>query len=414
MKSKLENFINKYSKNLPTEALDELNLIRKECDYHTNIFNNTPCSISLLDNDGVYLKANPKLMEIVGQRSVIGTVVGSISNNYTILNIINEMKRKGENSRSLYFESSIDSSNKTFWVTINKIDNNFLVMGSDVSEVKNLEQEKELSDKMAFLGEMTAGIVHEINNPLMAISLANDCIQLKATDNKEMIAKTQNIFQLLHECSVPGLTVDEIIKKTTQVSELLNQCFSSKMKDIEEINTHTEKVFEMLDMISKIIQSLKTFARQNPEKEDLSVIGLVEKSKTILSGKISDFEIDIIHENLDELTFEGVEVDFLQVMVNLMSNSIDAIKGLEKKWIKIEWTGTELRFIDSGSGVPEKFQDKLFKKFFSSKGAKGNGIGLYLSRQMLNRCGLDLQYKTEDGHTCFKWVVKDPAVVKTA
>lgn len=358
--NKLSNFIANYGSYLPPEALNELKKIEldlSEVNYMNSLFSSFPSAISIVDKNGTYLKVNPKMQELVGEKNLIGSKIGDFSKDDNLIKIISEMYSKNQSYKTYTMETFLNDSPKTFLITINKVKELFVVIGADVSDFKNLEEDRELNEKMAFLGEMTASIVHEINNPLQTISLANDQIQV-LTDNQQIV---QN----------------------------------------------TEKVIEMIELISKIIKGLKTFARQNEEEEYISVNDLLDKSQTVLIGKLKNSHIKILTENLDELVLPGIEVDYLQVMVNLLSNSIDAVKDKDpsSRWIKIAWDEKNycLRFIDSGLGIPEKIQTKMFEKFFSSKGSKGNGIGLFLSKKMLKRCRIDLEYETFEGNTCFKW-----------
>jgi len=357
MKKDIQNFIEKYGENLPKEAIEDLNKLSCQSSYLDTAFDQSPCTISLIDKDGTYLNANKTMLNVLKKEkeSLVGHKIGDITKDTKILDLIRSLQESPtENTKYQVVESQIDGKNKQFWISVNRVGDRFLIIGSDITDFKDLEQEKMFSDKMAFLGEMSSFIVHEINNPLMAISMANEIIQMKAKD--------------------PVVT-----------------------KYSEEIET-------MIQTITKIIDSLKVFSRRSGEEaQSVSLQKLFDNSRIILSGKEKGMKVKIVAENLENATIQGDEVEYLQILVNLMSNSIDAVKNLEEKWVKVKWDGSALKIVDSGRGIPDSVVPNLFKKFYTSKGSKGNGIGLYLSRELLRKQGFELVYSLEEGNTSFQW-----------
>lgn len=360
MSQKIEKFLSKYGANLSPDAIAELRLISLESEYFEKTFNNSPCTISLINEDGTYANANKKMLSVLKLelKDIVGRKVGEITKDGAILKLFEEARAGlGNEEKYHVLETSLDGERKQFWISVNKVGNKYLIIGSDVTDFKNLEQEKMFSDKMAFLGEMSTFIVHEINNPLMTISMANEIIQMNAPS-------------------------DQMVK-------------------------NTEDIALMVDTIAKIIESLKIFSRRDSNQEvDVELESLFERSKMILGGKIKNSGVKVISSNLKNVNIKGSEVEFLQILVNLISNSIDAVKNNDEKWVKVDWSENSLKIIDSGKGIPSHVIPNLFKKFYTSKGNKGNGIGLFLSRELLNKWGLDLIYKLEDGHTSFQWVLK--------
>jgi len=358
MNTQLENFLKKYEADLSQEAISELKIIIQESEYFEKTFTESPCLISLINEDGTFANVNKKMLSILDLEleNIIGKKVDKITENKTILKLCEQVKdedTRGGNHHIL--ETTLDGEKRQFLMTFSKVGNKTLIIASDVTDYKRLEQEKNFSDKMAFLGEMSAFIVHEINNPLMAISMANEIIQMDAVS-------------------------DKMVKNTEDISL-------------------------MVDTIVNIIESLKQFSRRGEDKqEEVYLEGIFERSKIILSGKIKKHGVKILQSNLKDIKIKGSEVDFLQILVNLISNAIDAVKNNDDKWIKIDWTGSTLKVLDSGQGIPNQVIPNLFKKFYTSKGHEGNGIGLFLSRELLNKWGFDLIYKLEDGHTSFQWI----------
>ena len=359
MSTKVNNFIEKYKHLVPQEAIAELSQISMEYEYFEKTFTNSPCTISLVRADGTYIAANKKTLDLMNATldTLSNRRVGDVTNDDSLLKIIQETANSGVEEKYLVFETKINNDLRRFWISINKVGENFLIIGSDVTDYKNLEEEKQFSNKMAFLGEMSSFIVHEINNPLMSISMANEIIQMNSKDSV--------------------------------------------------IRGHTQGIEEMIETINKIIASLKIFSRKDTNDEDNVDLDLMfEQSLMVLSGKIRNSGVRIFSEGLTGISLPGNKVEFLQVLVNLISNSIDAAKNTTDKWVKVCWENNRFKVVDSGHGIPDHVVPNLFKKFYTSKGSQGNGIGLYLSREILNKWDLDLIYEVDGPNTSFQWISK--------
>lgn len=359
--NKINQFIEKYSASLPPEAVQELELIAQEEDYLRKAFDFNPCTICVIDESNNYLNANEKMLNIlkVDSAELLGKKVGSLTKDPTIINLIEDLRLSTEDAKHITIEVLVAGQKKFFWISANKVGTRILTTGLDITELKQLEEEKKFNDKLALLGEMSSFIVHEINNPLSSIIMATEIIEMENLDN--------------------------INNKT--------------------LSKYTEQIKSMSAVIEKIIDSLKSVVRKdNQSSTTVSLQDVFDKSRIILSGKIKKSKVRITTENLDQAIVFGNELNLVQVLVNLISNSIDALSAVDNKWIKIEWQDGILKVVDAGLGIPVSVKDNLFKKYYTSKGEAGNGIGLYLSRELLRKMGYDLIYKVDSGHTSFQWV----------
>ena len=243
-------------------------------------------------------------------------------------------------------------------------------------EVKNKsiidQQRNELlrSAKLASLGELSAGIAHEINNPLSIIS---------------------------------GST--ELLKKFKDQPEKFD-------KKIENIN-------RCVDRISKIINGLKKFSRTEKTQEFKiqSLNKIIEESITLTSIKANNSGIEIFRELTCEAEIYCDEIEIEQVLVNLISNAIDAIEMLNEKWIKIKLSHENdtfiLKIIDSGFGIPKDIQQKIFNPFFTTKEiGKGTGLGLSISKGILDAHGASINIINYDQYTCFEIKFQNASEIK--
>jgi signal transduction histidine kinase len=205
-----------------------------------------------------------------------------------------------------------------------------------------LHQAKMLnSSKLASLGEMAAGLAHEINNPL-AILVAR-------------------AIMVRRECLAGRYKTEDVIKSM----------------DIMEKTCHR---------IEKIIQGLRSFSKgnENLPKQSYTLDVIINPILEFYAERFRRNNIEI-KINIDPtITLFCQDVHITQIFINLLNNSIDAISDLQEKWISIQTSKVDnkciLTLTDSGSGISESVADKLFNPFFTTKDVgKGTGLGLSIA-----------------------------------
>ncbi|SMF56387.1 hybrid sensor histidine kinase/response regulator [Pseudobacteriovorax antillogorgiicola] len=234
---------------------------------------------------------------------------------------------------------------------------------------KCLDEERALriqASKLAALGEMAGGIAHEINNPLGII--AGNASRLM-----KMVKRSQ-------------LEEDKIIEVS-------------------------DKILETSNRISRIIQSMLSVSHQNMQ---------LEHQKHKLKMMLQDC-MDICHEKFKSRGIElevqeipedwAIECDYtkiVQIFINLLNNAHDALIELDKPekavHVTIEDIGDmfEIRFIDSGEGIPVEIADKILQPFFTTKDVgKGTGLGLSLAQSYVRDHAGDFELDMNNPNTCF-------------
>ena len=222
------------------------------------------------------------------------------------------------------------------------------------------------SEKMASLGQLTAGIAHEINNPINFVSSNLEALKLDFEDLNQLLV----LFPKLQDGS---------IDKTT----LLN-----KAKDIdldfllEEMNALIEGMGRGATRTRDIVSSLKTFSRQGQEVFlPADIHEGIDAALMILSNQLK--HRIVVEKQYGNLPAIDCQIDKLnQVFVNLINNASDAINGEGKITIKTSqqdnWV--EIKIKDTGSGMDEATQKHIFEPFYTTKEiGVGTGLGLYIS-----------------------------------
>jgi len=238
------------------------------------------------------------------------------------------------------------------------------------------------SEKMASLGELTAGVAHEIQNPLNFVNnfseISNELIdEMKgqlANDNRQQAIEIANdIKQNLEKINHHGKRADAIVKGMLQHSRT-----SSGQKEPTDINSLCDEYLR------------------------LAFHGFRAKDKTFNAKLETDFDSSIQKINV-------VPQEIGRAVLNLINNAFYAVSE-KKKQLHEDYDPTvalstkkknsmvEIRVRDNGYGIPEKLMNKIFQPFFTTKPTgQGTGLGLSLSYDIVKAHGGELNVNTKEG-----------------
>ena len=215
-----------------------------------------------------------------------------------------------------------------------------------------LEQEKlEHASKLALLGEMTASIVHEINQPLSAVKLVAQGLQRRSPADAE--------------------------------------------RTLEQLPAKLDKIVRQIDRVTEICALIRKSSRVDSESNlSASVKTVIHDSFELIGPQLKAAKIEFSAIIEDELPTAAIHPGKLeQVMLNLTTNARDALLGTSQPslWIKVEayYDGSiVIKFEDSAGGIPPQALVKIFDSFFTTKPAgEGTGIGLSLSKNFIETAG---------------------------
>ena len=259
-------------------------------------------------------------------------------------------------------------------------------------ELKTTQAQLIQSEKMASLGELTAGIAHEIQNPLNFVNnfseVNSELIEelkneIKKGNLEEVKAIADNIDENEHKVIFHGKRADAIVKSMLQHSKS-----SSGKKEPTDINILADEYLR------------------------LAYHGLRAKDKSFNATMKTDFDETIGKINV-------IPQDIGRVILNLMTNAFYAVtekknskdlEGLQNLQalnvyepivtVSTKKTGNriELKIADNGNGVPQKILDKIFQPFFTTKPTgQGTGLGLSLAYDIVKAHGGELKVETKEG-----------------
>lgn len=245
-------------------------------------------------------------------------------------------------------------------------------------DLKNTQVHLVQAEKMSSLGLLTAGIAHEINNPINFVSSGVQSLTKNFGEIESFIENYQKVL---------GLDSFEEIKKYAAVLE----------EDEDVLSELSDSSKELLDdvrygivRITEIVNGLRSFSRHDEaEVKETDINESFDSALLILKNKYKN-KTEIVKE-MDE-TLKPIQCfpgQLNQVFVNLINNAIDAIDEtgeIKIKTINLDENSIEIRISDNGTGMPDDVKDKIFDPFFTTKEiGKGTGLGLSISHGIIEK-----------------------------
>lgn len=264
----------------------------------------------------------------------------------------------------------------------------FLIHGKDITEKKMMESERVQTQKLRSIGELAAGIAHEINTPTQYVS-----------DNSHFL---KDAFDQIIKIIVSSDAVDEAAKSgdCAQIKDLIVQHMKLKEEmDFaylrEEIPKAIDQNLEGLGHISRIVKSMKSFSHQGMQNKAITDINKSITDTITISRNEWKYNSEVITDFEEpELFIECLPAELNQVFLNMLINSVHAVQteinsGNIKKGkiiFSTKKTGrfVEIKISDNGCGIPKRIIERIYDPFFTTKDVGvGTGQGLAISHTII-------------------------------
>jgi two-component system NtrC family sensor kinase len=234
-------------------------------------------------------------------------------------------------------------------------------------ELRETQSQLVQSAKMASLGELVAGVAHEINNPLAFVISHLGMV-------KEGLANV-----------LPEVEPHISDKARTRVNKI-----QQRLQDIQD----------GLERIKDLVIKLRTFSRLDEgEFKQVNIQECIESVLTLLQYRLKD-RITIVRKYGDDNIISCYPGPLNQVIMNVISNAIDAVEGQGVITITTKKTDAvySIAIADTGKGVPEGIRDRIFEPFFTTKPmGQGTGLGLSISYGIVKKHGGEIGIESEPG-----------------
>ena len=249
---------------------------------------------------------------------------------------------------------------------------------TDLNEKLSRAQEQLLqSEKLASIGQLAAGVAHEINNPISFVFSNFGTLQTYVADLMQVLVEYEQAEKFI----VDEATVARIAALRQQVD------LGFLMDDVPVLMSESR---EGIERVRKIVQDLKDFSRVDAH-QDWQWVNLhngIDSTLNIVNNEVK-YKADVVKEYGDIPEVECLPSQINQVIMNIVVNGAQAISG-ERGRITIR-TGTAgqhvwIEIADTGAGIPKAILSRIFDPFFTTKPiGSGTGLGLSLSYGIIQK-----------------------------
>jgi PAS domain S-box-containing protein len=322
---------------------------------------------------------------------------------------------------------------------------------------KNIDLSKSIieQEKLATIGEISAGIAHDLNTPLGTIKVGADNVRfmLSSILKRELNSLSKEDLELIHnrvetvetEMFVGGLqlrkekaellkqimedypNVDESIQEkivdnlvkariNKDEKEIIAKIYASSnpllfvevLYQVQMAASQLETIKKSSDKAVKVVQDVRAFIKGEVSQNERKEFNIHENISTVLG--IFNYElrqnVDLKFEVDPSLTMIGYDVKLFQLWSNLIKNAFEAMDDQEEKYIgiysQVENGKIQLTFENNGPKIPEEVRDNMFKKFYTTKAKKsGTGLGLSIVKNILHDHNATIEVFSDEQITKF-------------
>ena len=337
--------------------------LRRSREQYKSVVENARDFIFLLDEKGVVISANTAAARAFGipAAGMKGKCLVDYFSPEDARPMLIQVLDVVDSRKSSEGKSAVRIKDRVYWLSTHFVPvfgedgrtvDRILVTARDITERQRIEEQLYQTEKLASLGTLSAGVAHEINNPLGVI--------LGFTE----------------------ILLDRIPPESKE-HELL--------KTIERQGLNAKR----------IVEKLMTYARQPAKQEEFTDLNKdIEMVTSLLQNNLLTNKIDLeLRLARDLPRVKGDSGELQQVLINLVNNAVGAMPEGGKLSVITRINPynqmVEAIFADSGTGIPKEIADRIFDPFFTTKKAgEGTGLGLSVSYAIVNKSGGNLSFET--------------------
>lgn len=320
------------------------------------IYDTAPIGLAYFDLDGYhYLRLNDRQAAFFGltPAQVVGKTLTEMAPTIPELRELFDQVARGEPIVNYPLEGTLvtDPTEYRYWTV-----SYFPVYGSDgviegitaasqeITQQKKTEKALLQTEKLAAVGRLAASIAHEINNPLESVT---------------------NLLYLAHSSN-----------------------------DLEEVRSFLQTADSELRRVSAITAQTLRFHRQSTSPQEVDITALVNEILNVYQGRLHNSHAQLSTRLRAQRTIHCFDGEIRQVLANLIANALDALSSAPGSLLirtreATRWStgeqGIVLTVADTGSGISSETIKRLFEPFFTTKGTIGTGLGLWVSREIIDR-----------------------------
>jgi signal transduction histidine kinase len=220
--------------------------------------------------------------------------------------------------------------------------------------------------------------------------LASQIEELKQKDNLLTIQSKQAVMgemisMIAHQWRQPLSNI------TLQISNYQFKQLFSKGKEEREIDKTLSEISDSIIYLSDTIDDFQTYFNPNKEISEVKIHELIQRAVNFALPRVKETNIDLIIQKTDETIVYTYVNEIIQVILNILNNAIDALSDINEKTPKLVVSfenkneSVVVKIADNANGIADKYMDRLFEPYFSTKGKNGTGLGLYMSQMIMQK-----------------------------
>jgi len=337
--------------------------LRRSREQYKSVVESARDFIFLLDDKGNFISANNAAARAFGIPAA-GIADKTLENFFAPEDakaMMTQVRDVLESRKSLEVKSAVRLRDRVYWLSIHYVPvfgddgrtvERILVMARDITERHRMEEQLFQTEKLASLGTLSAGVAHEINNPLGVILGFTEIL----LDRLPAGSKEQEILKTIER---QGLNAKRIVEKLMTYARQ-----PAKQEEFADINKEIESVLSLVQntFLTNKIELERRLARDLPRVRGDS-------------GELQQVFINLVNNAVAAMPHGGKFTVITRV--NPYSHMVEAI------------------FADSGTGIPKEIADRIFDPFFTTKKVgEGTGLGLSVSYAIVNKYGGNIRFET--------------------
>lgn len=276
-----------------------------------------------------------------------------------------------------------------------KVEERTAELQDTLKELKNSQLQLIRSEKMATLGQMVAGVAHEVNTPLSYVQNNLEIIGQLTEQYEELIELVQGLKAAKTDAANDG-KIDKLSTDIVRASdEIQEDDLSAELKELIK-----DSLFGV-EQITEMVLNLRNFARLDESKvKTIDVRECIEASLKIAGNSIRHQEIVTDFAPTPEIKCSPSQIN--QVLVNLLNNAAQAMGNKPDGKIEVRTRFDDLNVYidvsDNGKGMSAEVLNQIFEPFFTTKGAgEGTGLGMAISQQIMEQHNGDIKAVSTEG-----------------
>lgn len=356
-----------------TKARETAEHLNEQVQFTRLLFEGAPVGMNLCRFDGLWVESNPRFLDMIGYSKAeadLGLTYWQLTpREYYPQEQVQLASLNDVGSYGPYEKEFVRKDGRRIPVRLN----GFIVerqgqkfiwsIIEDLSVQRETEKNLVQAAKMSTLGEMASGIAHEINSPLTLVG---------------------------------------------GIASLLKERVTASKADAEEVVRELGKIEAASERIARIVRSIRAISRNSaadPMQEE-SLATIVDDLRQVCEENLKKAGVELRIKVMETITLECRAAEVAQVLLNLITNGVDAVRALQERWVEVsavcDRALVQVSVTDSGHGIPPGIAERIMAPFFTTKGVGvGTGLGLSISQAIVERHHGRLSYDASCGNTRF-------------